>query len=205
MLYAFLHGLARIVFYFFFRCRVKGAENLIEEGGFIVAPNHRSGLDIPLVAMALPRRMYSIGKKELFSNKITGSFLKSLGGFPLDRGSIDLSALKKAIDIVRSGNILLMFPEGTRSEKGNLQKGKKGTVFIATNSKVPIIPAGITGTEKAFPKGAKLPRFHSISICFGKPFRPWEVFDPKDKDYLEKATEFLMEEISKCIRKIKEK
>lgn len=204
MLYAMLHALGRFLFKIAFKLRISGSEKLPKNSGYIVAPNHRSGLDIPVVGVALPKRMYSIAKKELFEKKLTGAFLKSLGAVPLNREIADIKAVKIAIELAKKGKVLLMFPEGTRSEVGPLQKAKKGTVYIATQARIPIVPTGIVGTERAFPKGAKFPKFRRVKLYFGEPFYPWEKFDVNSKDYLAKATEYLSKEIEKCMRKAEE-
>ncbi len=200
MLYALLHGIGKILFRLAFRLRIGGRNNLPKGIGYIVAPNHRSGLDIPVIGVALPVKMYSIAKQELFSAKLTGSFLRALGGIPVNRGSADLKALRTAIELAKSNRVLLMFPEGTRSEAGPLQKLKKGVVYISTQARIPIIPVGIYGTEKAFPKGSRFPRFQPVKVFFGTPFVPWERFDANSRTYLDDAAVYLAKEIETCMK-----
>lgn len=204
MLYAIIHGIGKIILKIYFHFIYEGVENLPSNSGFIVAPNHRSALDIPIVGAALPKKMYSMGKKELFRNRFIGTFLRALGGFPIDRQKPDLKALKHACNIVKNGFALLMFPEGTRSEEGILQEIKKGIIYVSTLAKVPIVPTGIVGTERAFRKGSKFPKPEKVSLFFGNAFFPWKLFDPNSDNYYDKATKFLREEIAKCIKKAEE-
>jgi len=202
MLYAILHIILKPLFKILFGLTIVGYENIPESGGFIAAPNHRSWLDIPIVGRVLPRRMHSLSKKELYDKKSLASLLYSaLGAIPIDRYSVDVKALRKAIEVLKKGYPLLVFPEGTRSEDAILGEGKKGVAYLASVSKVPILPMGLVGVEKAMPKHAKMFKPSHIVVVVGKPFYPYEMFNTKDSDFLEKSTEYLMKEISKCIEK----
>ncbi len=205
MLYAILHILGRPLFKILFNLTKIGTGNLPETGGFIAAPNHRSWLDIPVVGAVLPRKMYSMSKKELYLKRtIVNTLYIHLGAIPIDRDSPGHESLRRAIEVTKNGNPLLMFPEGTRSKDNTLGEGKKGVVYIANDAKVPIIPMGIVGTEKVLPKDAKMLKPSHIVVVIGKPFYPWEIFNPKDKDFYDKATGFLMKEIAQCITKADE-
>jgi len=199
MLYEISHALARVLFKIYFNLTIVGVENVPKEGGFIVAPNHKSGLDIPIVGRALPRKMYTLAKEELFSNKIIAWYLKSMGGIPLKRNFADIESLRIAINTLKEGKPLLMFPEGTRIESDRLGMPKKGFIFISYKAKAPILPTGIVGTDIALPKSGGLPKPKHIVITFGKPIKVWEKFDPRDKNFYEDAAQYVMEEIEKCI------
>jgi len=200
MLYEVIKIIAKLYFKIFYNFKVLGTENIPEEGGYIVSPNHTHFLDIPLIGVALPKRMYSFGKKELFESKIIGPILRHLGGIPVNREKPDLTSIKLSKEVLQKGYPLLLFPEGTRSRTGVLLKGKKGAVYFATVAKVPIVPAGIVGLGRKFIHIKRT----KLAVYFGKPFKPYEVFDPKDKDYYDRATEYLMELIRECIEKAEE-
>jgi 1-acyl-sn-glycerol-3-phosphate acyltransferase len=205
MLYAILHIILKPLFKILFGLTIVGYENIPESGGFIAAPNHRSWLDIPIVGRVLPRRMYSLSKKELCEKKsLARALYNALGAIPIDRYSVDVKALRKAAEVLKKGYPLLAFPEGTRSEDANLGEGKKGVVYLASVSKVPILPMGLVGVEKAMPKHAKMFKPSHIVVVVGKPFCPWEIFDSKDREFLQKATDYLMTEISQCIERANE-
>ncbi len=205
MLYSIFHALSKFVFKVFFNLKKIGLENIPKHGGFIITPNHKSYLDTLIVGSALPMKISAIAKKELFERKFQSWFYRNLGGFPIDRKVTGLESIKKAIEVVRNGNPLLIFPEGTRYEGEGIGKGKKGSAFISVLGKVPILPAGIAGTDRALPKQAKFPKPVHIVIVFGKPFKPWKIFNPDDKEFLDKVTEYLMKEIEKCQKEAEEK
>ena len=205
MLYKITHALARFTFKILFNLTIVGVENVPMKGGFIAAPNHKSALDIPVVGRALPRKMFTLSKKELFSNKIVAWYFRTMGGIPLKRNFADVRNLRIAISVLREGKPLLMFPEGTRIEEDRLGVPKKGFIFISTKAKAPILPTGLAGTETAMPKGSKMVKPVHVVIVFGKPIKVWEIFDPKDKDYYDKAANYVMEEIEKCVHAAKEK
>jgi 1-acyl-sn-glycerol-3-phosphate acyltransferase len=205
MLYKATHALARFVFKIVFNLTVIGVENVPKDGGVIVSPNHKSALDIPVVGRALPRKMYSLAKKEIFTNRFTAWYLSTMGAIPLKRNTADMSSLKAAINVLKEGKVLLMFPEGTRNKGSKLGVPKKGFIFISTKAKAPILPTGLAGTEIAMPKGSRVVKPTHIVIVFGKPIKVWEVFNPIDKDYYDKAANYVMKEIERCVEAAKEK
>ena len=153
----------------FFSLRVFGQENVPKKGGFILASNHVSFLDPVAVGVACPRKLNYMARDTLFSNRLFAWLLNDCGSFPLKRDSADLSALKEAIKRLKSGQGLLLFPEGRRSaDKDTLLKPRAGVGFLASKLKVPVIPALVKGTDRALPRGAKFFRSSNISVIFGK-------------------------------------
>lgn len=146
----------------FFRLKVIGASNVPREGGVIVAANHNSYFDIPLLGCALARRADNIAKAELFQNRLVGAFFRMLGGFPVRRGAIDRQALSEAIRRLRKGRLLAMYPEGTRSRDGRLQPPKPGVGMLVAQSGAKVVPAYIRGT-------APVRLFRPVTIIFGTP------------------------------------
>jgi 1-acyl-sn-glycerol-3-phosphate acyltransferase len=132
--------------------------------------NHQSNLDPVFLATGNPRRLYAMGKAELFENPLSRWFYLHLGAFPIHRGKPDRAGLKKIIDLFNRGNMVLVFPEGGRNREPGLGPMEPGIVFLADMAGVPILPAGITGSGKISPKGAKTPRFPKVSVRFGQLF-----------------------------------
>ncbi len=164
--------------YFFFtllfrllgRWEVRGQENIPPTGGAVIAPNHCSYLDPPVVGCGLKRPTYFMGKKELFRVPVLGSLIRRTGCFPVDREKQDKEAIRMALNVLRSGNLLCMFPEGARSPDGTLQEASGvGVALVASRAGAPIIPAVIRGTDRAYPPGAKFLHRANISVTFGRP------------------------------------
>lgn len=168
---ALIHGLARILF----RLEAVGRENIPSQGGCLLVSNHASNLDPPLIAVCVPQACHTLAKRELFDVPLLGWAIRRLYAHPIDRAGVDRRALKECIDILRGGNVLLLFPEGTRTRDGQLQPAKAGAAMIAVQADVPILPVYIEGTYEALPRGKSWPRLRKIRVHFGPPFRPQEV------------------------------
>ena len=160
----------------FFRIKVSGVENIPTSGGVIVAANHASYLDIPLLAYSLIRHANFIAKKELCTIPVLGTLLRLLGAIPIDREKIDRPAIREIMKKLNSGNVVVIYPEGTRSLNGKLQAGKPGVGFIVRMSGKKVVPAAIIGTDKAMPSGSWFLRPYPVTIRFGKPldFSEWK-------------------------------
>ncbi len=152
---------------------VEGKDNIPAEGGVIIASNHISYLDPPLLCAALPRRATFMARQGLFKIPLLRWFIKHYA-FPVDREKTLPSTIKEAVKRLKSGELLVMFPEGRRSETGELLEGKRGIGMVASISKVPVIPTLIIGSDKALPVDAKWLRRARISVIFGKPIAPYE-------------------------------
>jgi 1-acyl-sn-glycerol-3-phosphate acyltransferase len=162
---------ARVVFAGSFH--VEGAERMPRDRGVLVCSNHASNLDPPLLPAFLPRPdSWSMAKSEWFERPNLTSWLFSLyHAFPVVRHSPDRRALKRAIDILRGGKVLILYPEGTRVESGGLLRAEPGAGFLARSTGAAVQPVGLIGTRDSFPKGARLPRPAPVTIRFGAPFR----------------------------------
>lgn len=148
MLYRIARLMLRFVLLFIFRLRVKGKENMLPEGGVIIAANHSSNWDPVLIAVSSKRRLAFMAKSELFKNKPFGFLLKKLGAFPVHRGKGDIGAVKTALTILKQEKVMIMFPEGKRVKKGEKAEIKPGVAMISTRAKVPIIPVKISGNYR---------------------------------------------------------
>jgi len=169
MLYAIAHVLVWLVAKLFFRLRVIGQEHVPRNGGAIIAANHNSFLDIPLLGCALRRRADNIAKAELFERALVGAFFRALGGFPVRRGTIDREALQEAITRLQNGHLLVFYPEGRRSHDGHLLPPRPGIGMLVARTGVPVIPAYIDGTHRAWPRGRLWIWPTRVTITFGRP------------------------------------
>lgn len=176
--YGFFHYLATVVYNMFFRGEVSGLENLPKEGSFLIAANHASFLDPPLIGSQVPRQIAYFARKTLWKKGIASWWLDEVGTIPVDRdGGQDVSAIKRVLKALKSDKGLILFPEGTRTSDGLLQEPKAGVGLIACRAQVPVIPAQIFGSYEAFGKGRSLKLGIPVTIVFGKPILPEEYHD----------------------------
>ncbi|GAA0297022.1 1-acyl-sn-glycerol-3-phosphate acyltransferase [Gracilibacillus halotolerans] len=147
--YSFARGLVAIVYKMKFKITVVGKENIPSTGPVIICANHISNYDPPLVGITTSRHIHFLAKEELFSNKIIGAILKKVNAFPIKRGMRDRNALRQGLQVLKEGNVLGLFPEGTRSKTGELKRGLAGAGFFALRSKAQIIPCAIIGSYES--------------------------------------------------------
>jgi 1-acyl-sn-glycerol-3-phosphate acyltransferase len=169
--YATTRRLILVVGKLLFRVKVVGKENLPSTGACIVAPVHRSILDTPILAFVTARRLRFMGKDSLWKSKMAW-YLTALGGFPVVRGTADREALRACEAILRRGEPLVMFPEGTRRSGEALAELFDGPAFLSARTGAPIVPIGIGGSEGVMPKGSKFIRPKTITIVIGAPVVP---------------------------------
>jgi 1-acyl-sn-glycerol-3-phosphate acyltransferase len=190
--YWFFKAILYIFFKVFHRLEVVGSENVPEEGGVIVAANHVSYLDPPLMGAALKRQATYMAKEGLFKIPILGAVIR-LFSVPIRRGRPQPSTIKEAVNRLKKGELIVMFPEGSRSVDGNILDAKRGIGVIAAISRMPVVPALIKGTEKALPVGARFLRPAKITVIFGNPI----VTDNEetDKQFQDRISRDIMETI----------
>ncbi|WP_148218081.1 lysophospholipid acyltransferase family protein [Opitutus terrae] len=183
-----------------FRGQIYGQENLPREGAFLLAANHLSFLDPPLIGIQVPRQLCFFARKTLWKPGVASWWLDAVGVIPVDRdGGQDVSALKRVLRALKEDKGLILFPEGTRSPDGQLQHPKPGVGFIVCKSQVPVVPARIFGSYEAFGKGVKFPRFGTpVSVVFGRPLNP-TVYDALEagKERYQIASSRIFAEIAK--------
>jgi 1-acyl-sn-glycerol-3-phosphate acyltransferase len=167
----------------FCRMQIKGRAFIPKKGPFILASNHLSNIDPVVLAAACPRRLNFLAKEELFKVPLFGSFIFSLGAFPLKRNKADISAFKVALGRLKK-EALLVFPEGTRAEEA--KKAYPGVGFLVKKSGVVVVPARVYSTDKVLGRGQKFIRPHKIKVVFGKAL----VFD-KNREPLEVAKQII--------------
>lgn len=160
-----LHRIARFLFTSLFGLRVHGDTSIPRRGGLIIASNHISDLDPPVLGSSIPRAVFFMAKSELFRTRMGAFYLPRIGAFPVNRDSVDTKALRVSFDLLRNGNILVVFPEGTRSTDGKMLPVKAGVGLLAVRSAVPVLPAFIWGTDHPFRALFGRGRF---SVSFGR-------------------------------------
>lgn len=167
--YCFANVVMRLLVRLIARGKVEGLENVPLDGSFILVANHISWLDPPLLGSLLPRDVRFMAKEELFRKPFVGWVVKNYRAFPVRRGEGDKQALRTALDILRTGGVLGMFPEGTRSKNGGLQQGHSGAALLAVKAGAPVLPIAITGTQYVcrFPDMLRRPAF---KVKIGQPF-----------------------------------
>ncbi len=187
----FLRFVERILFGF----KVTGSDAIPRSGGVIIASNHVSYCDPPVVGSGVPRELTFMAKEELFSNKAFGWLIGRYNAIPLKRSVGDVGALRKAVGILKQGKAVLMFPEGTRSLTGRLLKPKPGIGMIASLASAPVVPAYVTGSNRL---GAAFLRKAPLSVSFGEPVMPAASGDagPESRDGYTKVTEEVMRRIA---------
>ena len=171
LFYYFVQTVFSIAGSLWFRLDVVGMENLPREGGLLVVCNHASNLDPPVVGCKLPREGHFLAKEELFHG-LFGKICSALNAHPINRAGMDRKALRTCTDVLKSGGMLVIFPEGTRTRDGELQPAKSGAAMIAAQAGVPICPLYIDGTFNALPRGVSFPRRVKVRLHIGKPFSP---------------------------------
>ncbi len=159
------------------RVVVEGAEHLPDEPGVIIASNHLSLADPPLISFVVARlagrRVRYMAKAEAVEMPLLGMILRAYGGFGVRRGRPDREAYRAARAVLAGGDWLGLAPEGTRSRSGRLGEAKPGVALLALRTGATVLPVGIAGTERTWPVGARLPRFGTtVTIHFGEPYRP---------------------------------
>ena len=173
-MHKFLKGLMRFLTRTFLvggLFHVEGRENVPLRGGLLVCPNHFGTLDPPLVPAFLPRRdAWSMAKSEYFRKAWQRWLFTSYRAFPVVRHTADRIALRKSFDVLKQGEALVMYPEGTRVEAGKLSTPEPGAGFIAQKCGCPVLPVAVTGAADVMPKGTIWPRRHPVNVRFGKPF-----------------------------------
>jgi 1-acyl-sn-glycerol-3-phosphate acyltransferase len=170
--YVFLGPLLRVLF----RPRIEGAENIPEEGPAIVAGNHLSFSDHFLMPAILPRRITFLAKQEYFTGpglkgRLIASFFRSAGQIPVDRtgGNAARSAVGEGLAVLGRGELMGIYPEGTRSHDGRLYKGRTGVAAMAIVSRAPVVPCAMVGTFEIQPPGRLIPKIRRVRIRFGEP------------------------------------
>jgi 1-acyl-sn-glycerol-3-phosphate acyltransferase len=180
-----------------FSLRVIGRENLINDGPAIIAANHQSYLDPPLIGVASPSELHYLARNTLFNNPAVGWILTHVNAIPVDRDRGDVGAFRAVLKLLKEGHRTVIFPEGTRTLTGQIQKARPGIGMIVAKTLVPVIPARIFGSFEAWPKNGKL-KPHPITVVIGTPIRfATEDVASGEREIYQKISERILGEIAK--------
>lgn len=175
----------RFILFLTSRVHLRGRYNIPRRGPYIIAANHLSWIDVPMVPAYVPGKVAYMAKEEAFYSKV-GWLVRFLGAFPVKRGEGDRQALRTADDLLKNKKVLVIFPEGTRSKTRTLAKAHAGLGMIALRSGVPVLPVAIWGSEHALKKFGV-----QVTICYGEPI----VFKPKGTKITREEIEATTEEV----------
>lgn len=180
MVYVVIRTVLGALFRVVWRPLIEGAEHVPAEGAVIVASNHLSFIDSIIIPLAVPhRRVTFLAKSEYFTGGgLLGlprrTFFRGMGAVPIDREERRdaQAALDRALEVLARGWAFGVYPEGTRSRDGRLYRGRTGIGWLALEAGVPVVPVGLTGTDRVQPVGARFPRVRRVNVRFGEPIRP---------------------------------
>ena len=191
MLYALARNIVSFIFHIIYKITIVGRENIPEEnGGYIIASNHVSNLDPPMVGIVFKGKYTFMAKDEQFHvNPYFTWLITKLGAFPVKRGAKDLAAIDKALDSLKQGRIFVIFPEGTRSKTGELGKPKSGVAITAIRAEAPVVPVFVKYGKKRFRR--------QVCISVGE-MMPKDYFavDIADKHEIRRVSEMIMDRIA---------
>ncbi|MBC7591475.1 MAG: 1-acyl-sn-glycerol-3-phosphate acyltransferase [Salinibacterium sp.] len=188
-----------------FRPWIVGLENIPKTGGVILASNHLSVIDSIFLPLLIDRRIYFLAKSDYFTgtgfkNWATKNFLLGTGMLPIDRsgGKASEASLNTGLAVIANGNVLGIYPEGTRSPDGKMYRGRTGVARMILEGHVPVVPVAMIDTEKVMPIGSKLPKVRRIGVIFGEPldFSRFEGMEG-DRFILRSITDEIMYELSR--------
>jgi len=191
-LYTFAKSLVWNVLNPMYRFDIRGLEKFPKTGGVLICANHIHALDPPVVGITAPRDVHFMAKEELFTAPILKTILPKIYAFPVKRGMSDRDALRKAIAVLKSGNVMGLFPEGTRSKTGELGKGFSGAGFFALKGEAAVVPCAIIGPYKAFKR---------VKVVYGEPIdmQPYR----ERKASADEVTQVIMAHIQQLINENK--
>ncbi len=179
------------------RPRVVSADRLPERGPYILAPSHRSVLDAFFMAALVRKRMRFMGKAEIFRRPRLAKLFYALGGFPVERGTTDRSAVRTSVAALEDGEPLVVFPEGTRRSGPIIEDLHDGVAYVAARCGVTIVPVGIGGSEEILARGRKVPKLKRVAIVVGEPIDPPARDGPVRRGALTALTDQLRAELQK--------
>ena len=160
----------RIICLTLFRVRADGLNHVPPKGGALVVANHQSFLDPMFAGYALQREMHYMARDSLFRSRFFGALIRSVNAFPVKRATADIGAIKESLRLLKKGNLVLVFPEGTRTRDGSIGPLQPGAVMIACKARVPVVPVAIDGSFNAWPRHRIWPNlFVPVRVIFGAP------------------------------------
>ena len=182
--YRFCRRMLQLVAVLVYRVHYTGRENIPASGGVLVVSNHQSHFDPPLVGIGSRRRMNYVARESLFSFPPFGWLLRSVGAIPINRDGLGLSGIKESLKLLKKGEMVLIFPEGTRTRDGEIGRFHAGFTTLAARSNAVILPVAIEGAFQAWPKTKKFPGLGKIRVHFGQPIPHAEIAGRDEQELL---------------------
>lgn len=201
MLYWVGWGLCKLILTIFGRLESTGSQNVPRKGGVILAPNHVSYADPPTAGCGFSHRnVHFMAKSELFRVPVLGFLIKHVGAFPVRQNTADRAALRKALDYLQQGEIVCVFPEGTRSLDGKLLPAQPGIGMLALKSRAPVVPVAIVGTEKLLPPHSAFFHFARVRVAYGKPLTFEDLYERgMEREAVEQVGQRVMSAIAELL------
>jgi 1-acyl-sn-glycerol-3-phosphate acyltransferase len=197
--YQFARAVVLSLFKVVFRVRVVGKERVPTKGAYIVAPSHRSILDVPFAAYITPRTVRFLAKDDLFSTPLGRRLFDALGAVEVERGTADRGAMRALEAVLERGEPVAIFPEGTRHSGPEIAELFAGAAYLSVKFGVPIVPVGIGGSEHILPKGKVLPRIHRVAVSVGEPLHPPALEGRARRGAAKLLTEQLQASLQRCL------
>jgi 1-acyl-sn-glycerol-3-phosphate acyltransferase len=172
LVYRIERAIFESVMWLWFRPRVTGKEHIARTGPVILAPVHRSFADFGFAAFCTKRKLFFMTKDEMWKHKWLGKLLLTVGAFPVHRESADREALQRAEEVLRRGEVLVLFPEGTRRAGPVIEDLMEGATFLSARTGAPIVPIGIGASDLAMPKGSTIPKPYTVHLVIGPAIAP---------------------------------
>ena len=199
ILYSMGAALAKAAFTAFAKWEVEGQEAVPPRGPLIVVSNHLSNADPPMLVASIPRWLHFPAKRNLFNNPVASALLTNVGVHPVDRGKVNIEALKWNLKLLNEDQTIVLFPEGTRSRDGEIKRGMPGVAYIATKSQAPILPVAISGAENipgfwriAFP-------LCRVKVRIGEPFTLPVMEGTLSRPVLQHLTDMIMHRVASLL------
>ncbi len=183
----------------YFRLSIQGCEHIPSTGPALLAANHCSYLDPVVIAPSIPRQIKFLAKEELFSVPVLSWWIRWIGAYPIDRGRGDMQAIRTVFRLMKAGEALLIFPEGTRSHDGTLQPLEQGIAWFSLKTGAPVVPVYLSGTNEAMSRKVWIPRPRKVRIRFGPMIDP--NVNPEEKVHEDRVHRFTAE-IESALRRL---
>jgi 1-acyl-sn-glycerol-3-phosphate acyltransferase len=189
MLYLTARAILRVIYYLLYRLEARGIDNIPREGPVVLCSNHKSLQDPITLGVWVPRKVHYMAKEELFRIPIFGRAIRAVGAFPVKRGGVSKEAIRTAITLLQGGNVMGIFPEGTRNETVGM--GKRGAVTMAARAKAIVVPVALVGEYRLFRK---------VLAVYGAPIDLTPFVEQGTSEGMEQATELIMDRIKEMVR-----
>ncbi len=167
--YDLSRALVRVAGTLLWGVRIRGAGNIPRRGGVILASNHQSFLDVLLVGAWIRRRTRFLARRTLWDARLLGAWMSAVGALPVDLGRPRKEEMQRVIDLLRDGEVVTLFPEGTRTKDGSIGEMRGGLALLARRAGVPVVPVLVQGAFEAWPRGCRIPRRGRVTITVGRP------------------------------------